>query len=645
MRHRGTGRLNRFTLIVTVFASLAVPLCAQSDDLERQRRDYTAALMALGLGDLDTFSQLRGTLDEYPLAIYLDYYRLRREPGRVSPAEASAFLDRSADTPLPNRILTAYLREAGKSRRWEDFLAVKPGEPNSVFLKCYYFRAQLARGEQALAWEGARRLWVHGKSQPKECDPLFEAWLSDGQLTDEIVWTRMLNAFEARQRSLLFYVARKSGDGLRARADTLLSVYQDPSSLPRQALPTDSPYSRDIASYGLAYLARYSPSKALAYWNDYRQRMTFSPEQAYRVEYAIALHALFAREAAHDAWLHDVLSRLEDDKLVGIRLRWALAEEDWDALERYLPLLSGTERDDTAWRYWSATLRERRGDGEGARTALQALAGERDYYGFLAADRLDKPYAFNHETLEPRESPRIAGLPAIRRIEELKFHDEYALADSEWYKLLQGTGDDAQLQDLMLFASGRGWHRMAIDAATAAEAWDALDQRFPTAYQSEFRRHASRQSVPATELMSIARRESAFYPRAESPVGARGLMQIMPATGRAVARSLGVSHNNAKLFEVEHNVTLGSAYYRELLDRFDGNRVFALTAYNAGPHRVDRWRHKPGEGLPVERWIETIPYRETRNYVQAVLAYNVVFQYLLGDTQRLLSPGERQAEY
>ena len=96
---------------------------------------------------------------------------------------------------------------------------------------------------------------------------------------------------------------------------------------------------------------------------------------------------------------------------------------------------------------------------------------------------------------------------------------------------------------------------------------------------------------------------------------------------------------------MEHNVLLGSAYYRQLLDRFDGNRVYALTAYNAGPHRVDRWRSKKGEGLPVDLWIATIPYRETRNYVQAVLSYNVVFQYLQGDPHSLLTPEERQARY
>ena len=140
-------------------------------------------------------------------------------------------------------------------------------------------------------------------------------------------------------------------------------------------------------------------------------------------------------------------------------------------------------------------------------------------------------------------------------------------------------------------------------------------------------------------------KSSAFYPQARSPVGARGLMQIMPATGRQVAASLGKGHGSADLYSVDHNVLLGSAYYRQLLDRFDGNRIFALTAYNAGPHRVDRWRHAPAEAVPVDIWVETIPYRETRAYVQAVLAYNVVFRYLMGDTASLLTPAERTARY
>ena len=172
-----------------------------------------------------------------------------------------------------------------------------------------------------------------------------------------------------------------------------------------------------------------------------------------------------------------------------------------------------------------------------------------------------------------------------------------------------------------------------------------LDLRFPMPYQTIFHQFAVASNVASSELMAIARRESAFFPHARSPVGAQGLMQIMPATGRQVASSIGKRHRNADLFEIEHNVELGSTYYRQLLDRYGGNRIFALAAYNAGPHRVDRWRKASKGALRVDAWVETIPFKETRNYVQAVLAYNVVFQYLMGDTHTLLTPLEKQATY
>ena len=629
-----------------VAALMAIaPLAAQAASNDQARRDYAMAEQAMALGDWKTVSQLRSGLNDYPLAIYLDYYRLTRGPEAVSAPQALAFLESSAGTPLANRFLGKYLSSAGQDRRWEDLLAVKAEEPNSVELKCYYYRAQLARGSRDIALEGAERLWVHGKSRPKSCDPLFDAWMAAGGLTDDIVWTRLLNTFDARQPSLMRYVGRKGSAALTPWSNTLLDVYANPESVARQNLPADDARSADVAVRGLAYLARYSPPKAQAHWATLQPRLSFSPEQVRTVEYAIARQSLFARVSQDDDWLAAVLSRLEDDTLVGIRLRQALAEQDWDALSRYMELLSAGAMEENVWRYWRAVSQERAGEKAAANAMYEQLAGERDYYGFLAADRLKRPYAFKHQRPRMGVDSSSMTLPAIARIEELKFHGDDALAHSEWYTLLQQTTEEALLIDLMLLAAGKGWDRMAIDAATQAQAWDALNQRFPTAYSDIFERHATARNVSGTELMSIARRESAFYPRARSPVGARGLMQIMPATGKAVASSMGVSHTTAQLFDVEHNVKLGSAYYRQLLDRFGGNRVFALAGYNAGPHRVDRWRRESADTLPVTQWIETIPYRETRNYVQAVLAYNVVFQYLLGNTQNLFTVEEQRDRY
>ena len=647
MRYRARFFYAVFLLQCVVGGIFSASVQAVADPLSAARQEYGDAMQAIDRGRWTEYEQLRPALEDYPLAMYLDYFQLSRQAYKVRPADARRFITLSKDSPLPNRFLSVYLRQAGKDRRWQDFLQVMPEEPNTLKLKCYYFRALLSQGDKLAAWEGAERLWVHGKSQPKQCDPLFAAWLKAGQLDDPVVWARLLKAFDARQRSLMKYVAKKGSEALTPWSEKLLAVYAKPDKLRSQSLPSSSPYSVDIAAHGLVHLARYSPEKALESWAHYQDVLAFSAEQIHTVEYAIALRSLFAKSESNLPWLHAAMDRLKEDKLVEIRLRWALSEQDWLALEQTLPQLSVEARDDSVWRYWQAMLLQQRGDVEQSRVALQALAEERGYYSFLAADKLGEAYAFNHQPLELEAAARepLLELPAVQRIGELRFHEEENLAHSEWFKVLQDSDDVEQQQQLAQLASQQGWHRMAIDAANRAEAWDALDLRFPTPYQETFKHYATVQRVPSTELMAIARRESAFFPQARSPVGARGLMQIMPATGKQVASSLGRSHSGTDLYEVDHNVLLGSAYYRQLLDRFGGNRVFALTAYNAGPHRVDRWRHKAGEGVPVEVWIETIPYKETRNYVQAVLSYNVVFQYLMGDTHTLLTPQERQAQY
>lgn len=625
--------------------SLAQPLAPEA--LDNARQGYSDAVQAIDRGQWTEYLELRPALDEYPLAIYLDYYQLTRGPRAVRPADARRFLDASQDSPLPNRFLAHYLTQAGRDRRWKDFLAVKPDEPNSVELKCYYFRALLATGDPLAAWEGAERLWVHGESRPKQCDPLFEAWMRAGQVSDEVVWARMLKAFESRRGSLMKYVARKGSDELRPWTDKLLSVYARPASMRRVALPADSLYSADIASYGLAYLARYNPEQALANWMRYREELRFDAEQVRRVEHAIALQGLFARTEANLGWLPGALERLGEDRLVEIRLRWALAERDWAAVAATLELLSPEARAGNGWRYWQARTLEVRGDRAAAEPIYAALAKQRDFYGFLAADRMRLPYSFNHQSLllQSAATEPVRRLPAVQRVGELYHHDEQRLAHSEWHKVLEDYPATEQRQALAQLATAEGWYSMAINAAARAEAWDALDWRFPTPYRDIFGHYAEVQRVPSTELMAIARRESAFFPEARSPVGARGLMQVMPATGQQVAAQLGRPHTREELYQVEHNVLLGSAYYRQLLDRFDNNRIYALAAYNAGPHRVERWRNPPEKGMTADLWVETIPFRETRDYVKNVMAYNVVFQYLLGDTPSLLTPTERDARY
>ncbi|MGL4565461.1 MAG: hypothetical protein ACRCVD_09210, partial [Halioglobus sp.] len=431
---------------------------AADDALSNARQQYREAVRAVDKGHWTEYQQLRPGLDDYPLAIYLDYFQLSRNPGEVRPADALSFIRRSAGSPLPNRFANLYLRQAGKEQRWRDFLAVKPDEPVGIELKCYYFRARLAAGDTAIAWEGARRLWDVGESRPSACDPLFEAWREAGQLSDDMVWSRQLKSFDAGQRSLMEHVGKLASPELAPWTDRLLAVYRQPESIRRQALPAGNPYSADIANHGLALLARYQPLQALQFWNDFQRELSFDAQQVRRVEYAIALNGMFAREQALASWLPAVLERLQDDKLVEIRLRWALAEQDWAAIEQAMPLVSEAAREAEVWRYWRARLLYVRDRTAEADAILADLARERSYHGFLAADRLGRPYSFNHQVqvLDPATAGSLQQMPVVQRVGELNFHESWSLAHSEWYYLLQGSDDRERNRQLAQLAAQQG---------------------------------------------------------------------------------------------------------------------------------------------------------------------------------------------
>ena len=141
--------------------------------------------------------------------------------------------------------------------------------------------------------------------------------------------------------------------------------------------------------------------------------------------------------------------------------------------------------------------------------------------------------------------------------------------------------------------------------------------------------------MPSSELiLSVIRQESEFDQKANSYVGARGMMQLMPYTAKLVAKQAKMNYSKAKLTkDPEYNIKLGSHYLAGLLEEYEGSYPFALSAYNAGPNRVKHW--KKINGNPQKKqisyidWIELIKFKETRNYVQRVLENINVYRYMV----------------
>jgi soluble lytic murein transglycosylase len=612
-------------------------------DVQRKRDLFLELRDAARRGDDTRFDRLRAELSDYPLVAYADYDHIMARLRHTAGADARAFVATHSDSPLGIRFLGQYLHATGRERRWGDLLAAAEREPNNEKLRCYYARAKRGRGHEDEAWALAERLFLSPSSVDKACDPLFDLWKRAGGPDDDLVWARARLAFAAREAGLLRYVASLGGP--KEALDALLRAYRDPQRTVALASGLDPAYRAEVTVLGLERYSRYAPARALELYLSLPDD-ALDVQQKARVEAAIALRGLIERDETVGAWAGQHLRRWGDDRLTELRLRWAIGEEDWTTLAEHLDDLTQAGRSDGAWRYWRARVLEEESDTEGATSLLESLSRERSYYGFLAADRLGRPYRFGESPLAALPEPTADRLPpwlqdAAWRVHELDAIGEPRLAHAEWTHALRRSDRDLSLT-LARLAEGQGWYRFAIDAANAGQGWDHLALRFPLAYSGAFEERARRQNLMASELMAIARRESAFFPSARSPAGARGLMQLMPSTGIAVARSTGLQLDVQQLYEVDHNLELGSAYYRQLLDRFEDNRTVALAAYNAGPNRVQHWL---GRDLPVDAWIETIPYRETRDYVKAVLAYSVVFDHRMGRQPRLLTDAERRARY
>ncbi|HND15190.1 MAG TPA: transglycosylase SLT domain-containing protein, partial [Pseudomonadales bacterium] len=187
-----------------------------------------------------------------------------------------------------------------------------------------------------------------------------------------------------------------------------------------------------------------------------------------------------------------------------------------------------------------------------------------------------------------------------------------------------------------------GWHQLAIMTLAAAQEWDALDLRFPIVHRSDFDAAARRERVDASWLYAIARQESALDPGVRSPAGALGLMQVMPATAQLTARQAGIPYRGSSdLLDPARNVLIGSSYMRMMLDRFEQNRVLAAAAYNAGPGRIGQWLQRHPTDVDYDRFVETIPFRETRQYVQNVLSFAVIYAYLENRQMPLVQAHER----
>jgi soluble lytic murein transglycosylase len=276
------------------------------------------------------------------------------------------------------------------------------------------------------------------------------------------------------------------------------------------------------------------------------------------------------------------------------------------------------------WRYWRARAIGANGGTEAA--ALYAeIASSRDYYGYLAADRIHRAYDLNIRPTPDDAALQalLAAEPGLIRAHALFDCDMTDDAVAEWSAALAASPPPLKVQAAHL-ASRWGWYAQAIATLAQADNWDDVPMRYPRPFTGVIADASKLTQVPADWILAVIRQESLFRKDALSRADARGLMQMQPATATAVAKRWRFPvPSRDSLFDPQTAVPLGAAYLHELLDRYGNQLDLSLAAYNAGPLSVARWM--PSRPIDADIWIENIPYTETRGYVQHILEHIVAF--------------------
>ncbi len=631
-----THRLVCFVLLLLASATAAADDPAR---LVKQRLLFEDAEQALDRRQPHTFHRLLGQLQDYPLYPYLVYEDLRRRLSRASDKEVNGFLTAYADTPLAPRLRRTWIKRLYEQKRWKEVVASYHSSSDAA-TRCRYTLALYRSGEKFKALAQTRNLWLVGHSQPTECDAVFEVWRNEGRMTPKLVWQRIRLAMQAGQPSLARYLARFLPEPEREWVDLWRKVRSYPSEVatnPRLRSPS-RPVAKDIVLYGIRRWATRDPEKAAAAWAKIQPRYHFSAQEIAQVQRGIGLAMLRDDAPQAMSWLARIDDHWADSRVRQARPLSALKHGDWKSAVAWMDRLNAQEKASERWQYWRGRALEQLGEKGPATGLFARLAGERSFYGFLSADRVGTPYALNDKPLDvPSERlARVRNLPGVRRAHEFLALGRVGNARTEWYRLTQ-TASAKDLAAAAVIAHRWGWHDLAILALGRLGQWDDLDVRFPLAFRGPVVKRARDQSLNPAWVFAVVRQESAFTANARSPKGALGLMQLLPRTARSLARRLNARLNGTGgLLEADTNIRLGSAYLRRLLDDLDGHPALATAAYNAGPSRVKSWQPDEKEE-PADLWIETIPFKETHDYLRRVFTYTAIYEQRLGKTPSRLT--------
>lgn len=590
-----------------------------------------AARDALRVGDRNTLERLAGERDGHVLDAYVRYWLLTNKLARVDapPAtELATFLADEAGSQLAERLRGDWLRRLAKDGDWAGFSQLYPDlQAPDAELRCHARTARLMNGDRAVLAEVAAQ-WADLTDSPAACEPTLRAAVELGLVSEDDVWWRIRRQIEGRSPASARPTLTWLPSGLPAIGEFDQAIRSPAQYLDRlTANFAVSRAGRELALGALARLAREDARSAYVRLLRIQDRLDGN-ERAYA-------HSVLAWQAALDqlpeanTWFRAAGSVPMTAQQRAWRVRSALRALDWQAVREGIEAMPAPEREQADWTYWLGRALAAQRQAIEADALYARIAGEPTFYGILAAEELGRPFAppppgdaASAEHVRQAETD-----PGLQRALALFSLDMRTEGVREWNWSLRGR-DDGFAAAAARLALKHDIYDRAINTAERSSANANFELRFLTPYRSIVEPQVRNQGLDMSWVYGLMRQESRFVVPARSSVGAQGLMQVMPATGKWVAGKIGLrDYHSSRLGDPATNVLLGTSYMRLILEGLDNHPVLASAGYNAGPGRARRWRDdKPLEGAI---YAETIPFDETRDYVRKVMTNTVIYAAML----------------
>ncbi len=552
---------------------------------------------------------------------FLTYERWSQNLPTTANPEFIEFIENQS--PLTNKLREKWLYLLAQKKDWVHFNQYYR-DSTDTNLQCYQQMALYQLGKHEQAKQSIPGLWLRGSSAPKACNELFELLLKNHEIGDSLIEERIALALDVRNIALVRYLLKVFNPPRLQDIDLIVSIYQKPLKI-LQLQP--GRLHGDFYLFGLKQLIPRNMGLAIKIWNKPRSQLMMNEKQQQTFIAQVALYKAMRNEPDAYVWLEKINPSFCPPALFDWKIRYAISHQNWPKLI-YL-VEHSPDKDNLAWQYWLARAYESLGAKTKATELYQHIGTKRNYYGFLANNRIAKPYHLENETIDPQPASLAIYQPITDQIKNYYVTHQSWLASRWLNDFSSELSKKEQIALASWVANELHWYGKSVYLSNNKNLNNQLVLRFPLAYQTVIRDLARRNQVTAPLIYAMIRQESTFFEDIISSAGANGLMQLLPVTAKHVAKRERIPYSQpSELFIIEKNLSIGVAYLRQLGKQFGWHPVLMVAAYNAGPKQVNYWlkNHAPEE---IDIWIETLPWQETRNYLKNVIAFYAVYQYRL----------------